>query len=344
MGYYIGLDVALRSVALCVVNGEGEIVLERALACEVDEIVGCLRDLDHLIERIGFEAGTMSQTLFHGLQAAGFNVVCMEARHVSAALSAMRNKTDRNDARGIAQVVRSGWYRPVHMKSVESHRVRTLLTSRKVLLRKCIDLENEIRGLLKVFGIRLPSSLAHHRFVETVEPIIEADESLAFALLPMLEAQRVLLTNYQEMDRRVKLVAGNDPVCMLLMTAPGVGAVTALHFKAAIDDPERFTSSRLVGAHFGLTPRRFQSGESDNQGRISKAGDADVRSALYSAANSLLTRTRAMSPLKAWGLHLVRTKGRRRATVAVARKLAVILHRMWIDGTQFQWNDQEVNA
>ena len=142
----------------------------------------------------------------------------------------------------------------------------------------------------------------------------------------------------------MKLVAGIDPVCMLLMTAPGVGAVTALHFKAAIDDPERFTSSRLVGAHFGLTPRRFQSGESDNQGRISKPGDADVRSALYSAANSLLTRTRAMSPLKAWGLHLVRTKGRRRATVAVARKLAVILHRMWIDGTQFQWNDQEVNA
>lgn len=230
------------------------------------------------------------------------------------------------------------------MKSPESHHIRTLLTSRRALLKRCIDLENEIRGLLKVFGIRLPSALTHNRFAEMVRPIIEEDEALAFALLPMLDAQRVLHASYQELDRRVKLVAAQDPVCILLMTAPGVGAVTALHFKAAIDDPARFASSRLVGAHFGLTPRRFQSGESDNQGRISKAGDADVRSALYSAANSLLTRTRSMSPLKAWGLHLVRTKGRRRATVAVARKLAVILHRMWIDGTRFQWNDQEAIA
>ena len=154
----------------------------------------------------------------------------------------------------------------------------------------------------------------------------------------------MLLTSFQILDKRVKLVARQDSICDLLMTAPGVGAVTALHFKAAIDDPARFPSSRIVGAHFGLTPRRFQSGETDNQGRISRAGDADVRSALYSAANSLLTRTRAMSPLKKWGLRLVKTKGRRRATVAVARKLAVILHRMWSDGTQFLWNDQEVNA
>jgi len=344
MRYYVGLDVALRSVALCVVDGEGEIVLERALACEVDEIVKCITGFGKPVERIGFEAGTMSQTLFHGLKAADYDVVCMEARHVSAALSAMRNKTDRNDARGIAQVVRSGWYRPVHMKSVESHYVRALLTSRKALLRRCIDLENEIRGLLKVFGIRLPPSLPHHRFAGTVRPIIEADDHLAFALLPVLDAQQVLLTSFQKLDRRVKLVARQDPVCDLLMTAPGVGAITALHFKAAIDDPSRFTSSRIVGAHFGLTPRRFQSGESDNQGRISRAGDADVRSALYSAAHSLLTRTRTMSPLKAWGMRLLKTKGRRRATVAVARKLAVILHRMWIDGTPFQWNDQEVTV
>ncbi len=344
MKYYVGLDVALRSVALCVIDGDGQIVLERMLACDVSVISECLDAFCNPIERIGFEAGTMSQTLYHGLTAAGFEVVCMEARHVSAALSAMRNKTDKNDARGIAQVVRSGWYRSVHMKSLESHQIRTLLTSRKAVLRRCIDLENEIRGLLKVFGIRLPTSIAHHRFAETVRPMIEADEALAFALLPMVEAQQVLDANFKILDKRVKLISSRDPICSLLMTAPGVGAVTALHFKAAIDDPARFTSSRIVGAHFGLTPRRFQSGETDNQGRISRAGDADVRSALYSAANSLLTRTRTMSPLKSWGLRLVKTKGRRRATVAVARKLAVILHRMWSDGTEFQWNDQEVNA
>jgi len=225
------------------------------------------------------------------------------------------------------------------MKSTESHHIRTLLASRKALLKRCIDLENEIRGLLKVFGVRLPSALVHNRFAEVVRPIIDEDDALVFALVPMLDAQQVLYASYQELDRRVKLVPAQDPVCMLLMTASGVGAGTALHFKAAIDDPLRFTSSRLVSAHFGLTPRRFQSGESDNQGRISKAGDGDVRSALYSAAHSLLTRSRAMSPLKAWDLHLVRTKGRRRATVAVARKLAVILHRMWIDRTRNQWND-----
>lgn len=344
MKYFVGLDVALRSLAVCIIDADGKIVRERALACEVEEIVDCLQDFGNPIERIGFEAGTMSQTLFHGLEAEGFDVVCMEARQVAAALSAMRNKTDKNDARGIAQVVRSGWYSPVHMKSRESHYARALLVSRKTALRKCIDLENEIRGLFKAFGIRLPATLGHHRFDETVRPIIESDEGLSHALLPLLEARGVLLDTFHELDKRVKDKARKDPVCELLMSAPGVGAITALNFKAAIDDPARFTSSRVVGAHFGLTPRRFQSGEMDNQGRISRAGDAEVRATLYSAANSLLTRTKAPSALKSWGLRLMRTKGRRRATVAVARKLAVILHRMWVDGTEFRWNEQEVIA
>lgn len=342
MSYFVGLDVSLRSVALCVIDADGEIILERALDCEVEAIDKCLQKFDRPITKLGFEAGTMSQTLFHGLHALGYDVVCMEARQVSAALSAMRNKTDKNDARGIAQVVRSGWYQPVHMKSRESHYIRAMLSSRKAVLRKCVDLENEIRGLFKAFGIRLPKTLGHHRFDDTVRPIIEADEGLAFALLPMLEARTSLYVHFREMDKRVKRVAAQDPVCSLLMTTPGVGAMTALHFKAAIDDPARFTSSRTVAAHFGLTPRRFQSGEMDNPGRISRAGDTDVRSALYSAANSLLTRTKKISPLKAWGLRLVRRKGRRRGTVAVARKLAVILHRMWIDGTPYRWNDVEV--
>jgi len=337
MSYYVGLDVALRSVALCVINGDGEIILERALDCEIEAIDDCLRKFDYPITKLGFEAGTMSQTLFHGLSALGYDIVCMEARHVSAALSAMRNKTDKNDARGIAQI----GYQPVHMKSRESHYIRAMLTSRKAVLRKCVDLENEIRGLFKAFGIRLPKTLGHHRFDDTVRPIIEADEGLSFALLPMLEARAALYVHFRELDKRVKRVAAQDSICSLLMTTPGVGAMTALHFKAAIDDPERFTSSRTVAAHFGLTPRRFQSGEMDNPGRISRAGDTDVRAALYSAANSLLTRTKQMSPLKSWGLRLVRRRGRKRGTVAVARKLAVILHRMWMDGTPYRWSDVE---
>lgn len=344
MSYFVGLDVSLRSVALCVVDTEGDIVLERALDCEVDAIDACLSKFGNPITKIGFEAGVMSQTLFYGLQAAGYDIVCMEARQVSAALSAMRNKTDKNDARGIAQVVRSGWYSPVHMKSRESHVIRAMLASRKAVLCKCLDLENEIRGLFKVFGVRLPRTLAHHKFDEVVRPIIETDAALSFALLPMLEARNAIYAQFRELDKRVKFTASQDCVCLLLMTTPGVGPMTALHFKAAIDDPKRFTSSRLVAAHFGLTPRRFQSGEMDSPGRISRAGDTAVRASLYSAANSMLTNTRRMSPLKAWGLRLIRKKGRRRGTVAVARKLAVILHRMWLDGTPYRWDDVEVVA
>jgi len=342
MDYFVGLDVGLRSLALCIVDSDGNIVFERALGCDADEVTQCLERFDGSIRRVGFEAGTMSQHLFHSLTANGFDVVCMEARHVAAALSAMRNKTDKNDARGIAQLVRSGWFRTVHIKGRDSHYTRALLTCRKAVLKKCMDLELEVRGLLKVFGIRLPAPLGHHRFDSVVRPIIEADEGLAHVFLPLLEARNTLLDTYHELDKRVKEKARRDPVCELLMSTPGVGAVTALHFKAAVEDPTRFKSSRTVGAHFGLTPRRFQSGEVDNPGRISRAGDADVRACLYSAANSLLTRTKGTSDLKSWGMRLMRKRGRKRATVAVARKLAIILHRMWADNTEFRWNEPEV--
>jgi transposase len=341
MSCYVGLDVALRSLALCVIDGDGRIVLERALDCDVSQVADCIQALDRPIRMIGFEAGTMSQHLYHGLRSEGFNVVCMEARQVSTALSAMRNKTDKNDARCIAQLVRSGWYNPVHIKGRTSHLERALLTSRKTALNKCLDLENEIRGLLKAFGIRLPKAIKRYNFDREVRAIIEADEGLSHVLLPMLDAHGMLLTAFVELDRRVKMDARQDTVCARLMTVPGVGEITALSFKAAIEDPSRFKSSRDVGAHFGLTPRRFQSGEMDNLGRISRAGDPAVRASLFSAANSMLTRTRAYSGLKAWAMRLMRTKGRRRATVALARKLAIIMHRMWVDGTEFRWTAVE---
>jgi transposase len=260
----------------------------------------------------------------------------MEARQVNAALSAMRNKTDRNDARGIAQVLRTGWFSPVHMKSREAHGQRALLSTRKALLKKTMDLANEVRGLLKVFGIRLPKAVKHGSFDGVVRPMIEMDEILAHALVPLLDARLVLYQHFLELDLRVKRAASHDEVCMRMMTVPGVGPIAALTFKAAVDDPARFKRSRTVAAHFGLTPRRYQSGEHDNPGRISKAGDRDVRATLYAAANALLMRTMAGSQIKSWGMRLMRTKGRRRAVVAVARKLAVLLHRMWIDGTEFR--------
>ena len=215
---------------------------------------------------------------------------------------------------------------------------------RKVMQRKYIDLENEIRGLLKVFGVKLAMRLCRGAFDSAVRETIENDPALSYALLPMLEARRMLLRTFLELDRRVKRVARDDEVCRRFMGVPGVGEITALSFKAAVDDPSRFKRSRTVGAHFGLTPRRFQSGETDNTGHISHAGDADVRAALYAAANAMLMRSITWSSLKAWGVRLIKTKGRRRAIVAVARKIAVILHRMWVDGTEFRLGSREATA
>jgi len=341
MDYFAGLDVSLRSCAICIVDSQGTMLFERELPCEIKDIADCLASFPHPIERIGFEAGTMSQHLFFGLKAEGFDVVCMEARQVNAALSAMRNKTDKNDARGIAQVLRTGWFSPVHMKSREAHGVRALLSTRKALLCKTMDLANEVRGLLKIFGIRLPKAVKHGSFDGVVRPLIEMDDVLVHALVPLLDARLVVYQHFLELDRRVKRAATQDDVCMRMMTVPGVGPIAALTFKAAVDDPARFKRSRTVGAHFGLTPRRYQSGEHDNPGRISKSGDRDVRATLYAAANALLMRTMAGSQIKSWGMRLMRTKGRRRAVVAVARKLAVLLHRMWTDGTEFRQEKQE---
>jgi transposase len=151
------------------------VLLERELPFEVSDIAEGLGTTPHPIERVGFEAGTLSQHLFFGLTAEGFDVVCMEARQVNAALSALRNKTDKNDARGIAQVPRTGWFSPAHLKSAKAHRVRALLSTRKASLKKTMDLTNEVRGLLKIFGVRLPMTVKHGSFDGVVRPLVLFD-------------------------------------------------------------------------------------------------------------------------------------------------------------------------
>jgi transposase len=344
MTNYAGLDVSLRSTNICVVDDQGELLAEGKTDADVADIVVFLDGLDVEISEVGLEAGTLTQYLTYGLQFAGFNVICMEARQVKSALSAMRNKTDKHDARGIAQLLRSGWYSRVHIKSMESHRVRALLTSRRAVLAKCIDLEQEIRGIFKVYGIKLPPRLGHGSFDLHVRPLIEADDVLSLSLLPMLDARLVLYRTFRELDNRTRKLAHSDPICQRFMTAPGVGFVTALTFKAGVDDPTRFKHSRTVAAHFGLTPRRFQSGELDLEGHISRCGDASVRSTLYTAANAMLTRSSKWSSLKAWGMKLAKTRGHKKAVIAVARKLAVILHRMWIDDSQFRWGTEAARS
>ena len=344
MTYYAGLDVSLRSRHICVIDDEGELLAEGKTDSEVADIIEFIEELNVEITEVGLEAGTLTQYLTYGLQFAGYEVVCMEARQVKAALSAMRNKTDKNDARGIAQLLRSGWYSRVHIKRIESHQVRALLSSRKAVLTKCIDLEQEIRGLFKIFGIKLPPKLGHGSFDPKVRPLIEADQALSQSLLPMLDARLVLYRTFLTLENRVRNLAKNDAVCQLFTTAPGVGPITALTYKAGVDDPTRLRRSRTVPAHFGLTPRRFQSGEIDFDGHISRAGDANVRATLYVAANSMMTRSSQWSPLKAWGMKLAKTRGHKRAVIAVARKLAVILHRMWIDDSQFRWSTEAARS
>lgn len=229
-------------------------LVEGKTNADVADIVKFLDALDIEISEVGLEAGTLTQYLTYGLQFAGYEVVRMEARQVKAALSAMRNKTDKHDARGIAQLLCSGWYSRVHIKSMGRHRVRALITSRRAVLTKCIDLEQEIRGIFKVFRIKLPPKLGHGAFDPTVQPLIEAQGVLSLVLLPMLGARLTLYRTFRELDNRTRKLALSDPICQRSMTAPGVGFITALTFKAGVDIPARFKRSRTVAAHFGLTP------------------------------------------------------------------------------------------
>jgi transposase len=343
MTYYAGLDVSLRSTHICVIDDEGELLAEGKTDSEVADIIEFIDELNVEIAGVGLEAGTLTQYLTYGLQFAGYEVACMEARQVKAALSAMRNKTDKNDARGIAQLLRSGWYSRVHVKSI----VQSQGGARQVHRfgagdpRPLQGLRHKVTAQARAWRVR-PEGAATDR--GKVRPLIEADEALSHALLPMLDARLVLYHSFRELDNRTRHMANDDPTCQRLMTAPGVGFVTALTFKAGVDDPTRFKRSRTVAAHFGLTPRRFQSGEIDFDGHISRAGDANVRATLYVAANSMMTRSSQWSPLKAWGMKLAKSRGHKRAVIAVARKLAVILHRMWIDDTRFQWSTEAARS
>lgn len=260
----------------------------------------------------------------------------METRQVRAALSAMVMKTDRNDARGMAQPLRSGWFGPVHVKTIPAREQRTLLAARSTLMRRQKDIENSVRGLLKGFGLRL-GRLLRGSWDDAVREIVSGNATLASIIEPLLVARQVLREQLAVLDGQVREVARADVVCRRLMTAPGVGAVIALTFRATVDDPARFRSSKSIGPCFGLTPRKYQSGEIDRNGGISRAGDPTVRVALFEAAHVLMTRVAKWSKIKAWAMNIAKRRGAKRAKVALARKLGVILHRMWVDETDFRY-------
>jgi len=343
MTHYVGLDVSVKLTAVCIVDGSGTVVREAVLCTEPWSLAAFLRGTGLEIERVGFEAGPLSSWLHDGLAAADLPVVCVEARHMQAALSAMRNKTDRNDARGIAQMMRTGWFRRVHVKSLAARELRLVLVNRHALLARRRDIENTIRGTLKVFGLKV-GAVGRRGFEERVLTLVAGSASLAELVQPMLRVRQVLIEQYEILHRRLLKMVRKDETCRRLMTAPSVGPVVAAVYRTGIDVPERFVRSHSVGAHFGMTPRRYASGEIDRNGRISKCGDALVRTALFEAANVLLTRVKGWCALKAWGLRLAKRAGMQKAKVAVARKLAVILHRMWIDGRDFRWGKEAAAA
>jgi transposase len=300
--------------------------------------VDFFRRLEVRTDRIGLEAGPLSQWLHAGLTGAGFETVLLETRHVKAALSAMTVKTDRKDARGIAQLMRMGWFRPVHAKSATSQEVRALLVARKQLQGKLIDVELSIRGILRGFGLKI-GHVTRKDFAARIQKLVAGQAMLERIAGAMLLARATLLAEFNKLHKAMLLIVRADSVCRkLLMSVPGVGPVVAITFKSAVDDPTRIKKSKAAGALFGLTPKKYQSGETDVTGGITRVGDEMVRTALYEAANVMLSRTTRFSALKRWAMDVAKRRGTKRAKVALARKLAVVLHRIWVDGSAFRWS------
>jgi transposase len=335
MDHYAGIDVSLKCSSVCVVDGEGKIVKEAIVPSEPEALTAWFEALGLELRRIGLEAGPLSQWLYAAMRQVGLAVELLETRHVKAAFATMPVKTDRNDARGIAQLMRLGWFRPVHCKSMGAQETRALLTARKLLQSKLHDVEMSLRGTLRNFGLKVGETTPRS-FEGRVRELVAGHPSLEAIAAALLAVRAVLLREFNMFEKRVRQVAREDPRARLLMTTPSVGPIVALTYACAIDDPGRFKSSKMVGAHFGMTPRKYQSGETDITGRISKAGDASVRTALFEAAHIILTKpVRGCAALKSWGMRIVKKHGQKSAKVALARKLAVIMHRMLVDGTPF---------
>jgi transposase len=334
MDHYVGIDVSLELSSVCVVDATGRIVREAKVASEPEALITWLRGLGLELARVGLAAGPLSQWLYAAMREAGLPVELLETRHVRDAFKAMPVKTDRKDARGIAQLLRLGWFRPVHCKSVPAQETRALLTARKLLQTKYLDVEMSLRGVLRGFGLKVgrttPRSLAVR-----IRELVEGHATLTTVAEALLAARETLGAQLRSLEKRLRDQARLDKRAQLLMTVPGVGVIVALTFAAAVDEPGRFRSSKAVGAHFGLTPKKYQSGEMNVTGRISKIGDAGVRTALYEAANIILTRPVKGSVLKSWAARIANRAGMRKAKVALARKLSVVMHRMLVDGTPF---------
>ena len=335
---YAALDVSLETTAICVVDEDGHMVAEGKVRTCPDAIRDFLASRAPGLRRVGLETGPLAVWLWNELRARRLPVLCLDARHANAALKVRPAKTDRNDAAGLAQIVRTGWYKEVRIKARASYEIRALLSARDVLVSTRVRLEAQVRGLLRTFGVLFGKPVGG--FSRRAQEILNGELAAAPALRELVEtlmkARADVAERIAALDRMVLAAAKADPTARLFMTAPGVGALTALSVASAFDEPGRFHSSRSVGAYLGLAPSRYESGEVSRSGRISKQGNGMTRMHLHEAATTLLTRTTKPCALKDWGLRLAGAGGFKKARVAVARKLAVVLHAMWKSGTEFR--------
>ena len=335
--HFVGLDVSLKAVSLCVSDGTGRVVWRGEVVNEPAVVASSLlRHAPHLVRAV-LETGSCGIHLYRELEAAGVPIVCICARQAKGVLKCKVNKNDANDAEGLSQLARAGWYREVHVKSAAAHVVRAHLLARKQVTKARRDFENQIRAMLRIFGVKV-GAVARGRFEERVRRLVERVPELHLPVDQLLMARRSLLASQDALGSVAKRMAAADERCRTLQTIPGVGPLTALAFVSAMDGPARFAKSSSVGAYLGLAPRGYQSGEVAWTGRISKTGDALVRALLYEAANSLMVRVKAWPPLKVWAHKLAERVGGKKARVALARKMAVILHRMLADGTAYRWH------
>lgn len=336
MTYYVGLDVSQKTTAICVLDASGQRIWRGSCPTTPVEIERTLCRHAGEGARVGVETGPLTPWLVHELRGLGLDITCLDARHARAVLKLQLNKNDRNDAEGLAQIMRTGWYNSVHVKSYEAHRARALLAARSQLVGMTTRLSNHIRGVLKIFGL-LPGAMRGLRFDRRVELLIQDRPDIAPIVQPMLATWRQLREQIAVFDKAVRGLARQSPDCRLLMSVPGVGVVSALAYVSTVEDPGRFRRSRAVGAHLGLTPRQHQSGEIDRSGHISRFGDGLTRTLMYEAAVTLLCRVKRSSALKEWALAVAKRSGPAKARVALARKLAVLLHSIWRSGEPYRW-------
>ncbi|WP_313138321.1 IS110 family transposase [Paracoccus jeotgali] len=335
MKHFVGLDVSMKETAVCVVDEAGQRVWEGSVPSSADAIAGIIREKAPDLERVGMETGPQAVWLWHALRDQSVFVDCIHARRAAAALKLQANKTDRNDALGLARLVHSGWYEPVAIKSFDRYRMRAVLTARERIVRMCTTMINQIRGLAKTFGLVLSAGKGQV-FEQSVRRALPVDVVLRDLFESLLSVLSSLKNQRRAFDRQLARFAREDAACRLLTSAPGVGSLTAIAFVTAVDDPARFRSVSDVGAYLGLTPKRYQSGEVDIGGRISKTGNRLTRKLLFEAATVLLFRASPSIALKQWGLRLNARSGSWKARVALARKLAVILLTMWKTNTVFE--------